>query len=71
MVMPCLYKGGPKEKTKINSRVRDLNLEGDLNLQENLQRCARNAKMKGTSKRTVDLKLLRKGRDLMMLLLQS
>ena len=49
----------------------DLNLDGDLNLQESLQRwCARNAKRKGTSEGIVNLKLLIKERDLMMLLLQ-
>ena len=36
MVMPCLYKGGPRKKTKISHQVGDLNLEGDLNLQENM-----------------------------------
>ena len=36
MVMPCLYKDGPRIETKITHRVGDLNLEGDLNLQENL-----------------------------------
>jgi len=50
--------------------VGDLNLEGDLNLQENLQRwCAKNAERKGTSEGIVNLKLLIKERDLMMLLL--
>jgi len=34
MVMPCLYKYYPKTKTKISHLVGDLNLEGDLNLQE-------------------------------------
>jgi len=51
--------------------VGDLNLEGDLNLQENLQRwCARNAERKGTLEGTINIKLLIKERDLMMLLLQ-
>jgi len=36
MVMPCLYEDGPRIETKISHRVGDLNLEGDLNLQENL-----------------------------------
>ena len=65
MVMPCLYEDGPRTETKIIHRV------GDLNLQENLQRwCARNAKRKGTSEGSVNLNLLIKERDLMMLLLQ-
>ena len=29
-------RGGPRTETKISHRVGDLNLEGDLNLQENL-----------------------------------
>ena len=46
----------------------DLNLEGDLNLQENLQRwCAGNAERKGTAKGTLNLKLLIKEGDFMML----
>ena len=36
MVMPCLYEDGPRTETKISHLVGDLNLEGDLNLQENL-----------------------------------
>jgi len=36
MVMPCLYKDGPKTETKISHRVGDLNIEGDRSLQENL-----------------------------------
>ena len=36
MVMPCLYEDGPRIEIKISHRVGDLNLEGDLNLQENL-----------------------------------
>ena len=42
MVMPCIYKDGPRTKTKISRRVGylnldgDINLEGDLNLQDNL-----------------------------------
>eukprot|EP00253_Pinus_taeda_P030297 PITA_30297 len=68
---PCLYEDGPRTGTKISHRVGDLNLEGDLNLQENLQRwCAGNAERKGTSEWSVNLKLLIKERDLMMLLLQ-
>ena len=71
MVMPCLYKDGPRTETKISHRVGDLNLEGDLNLQENLQKwCVGNAERKGTSEGSVNLKLLIKERDLMMLLLQ-
>jgi len=36
-VMLCLYEDGPRtKKNKISHRVGDLNLEGDLNLQENL-----------------------------------
>ena len=71
MVMPCMYEYGPRIETKISHRVGDLNLEGDLNLQENLQRwCARNAERKGTSEGIVNLKLLIKERDLMVLLLQ-
>ena len=71
MVMPCLYEDGTRTETKISHRVGDLNLEGDLNLQENLQRwCAGNADRKGTSEGIVNLKLLIKERDLMMLLLQ-
>ena len=70
MVMPCLYEDGPRTETKISHRVGDLNLEGDLNLQENLQRwCAGNAERKGTTKGTVNLKLLKKERDLKMFLL--
>ena len=70
MVMPCLYEDGRRTETKISHRVGDLNLEGDLNLQENLQRwCARNAERKGTSEGSVNLNLLIKERDLMMLLL--
>ena len=70
MVIPCLYEDGPKTKTKISHRVGDLNIEGDLNLQENLQRwCAGNVERKGTTKGIVNLKLLTKERDLMMLLL--
>ena len=34
MVMPCLCQDGPRTKTKISYQVGDLNLEGDLNLQE-------------------------------------
>ena len=65
MVIPCLYEDGPRTETKISHRV------GDLNLQENLQRwCDRNAERKGTSEGIVNLKLLIKERDLMMLLLQ-
>src|SRR3984885_9676816 len=72
MVMPCLYEDGTRIETKISHRVGDLNLEGDLNLQENLQRwCAGNAERKGTSEGSVNLKLLIKERDLMMLLLQT
>ena len=71
MVLPCLYEDSPQTETKISHRVGDLNLEGDLNLQENLQRwCAGNAERKGTSEGIVNLKLLIKERDLMMLLLQ-
>ena len=71
MVMPCLYVDGPRTETKISHRVGDLNLEGDLNLQENLQRwCDGNAERKGTSEGSVNLKLLIKERDLMMVLLQ-
>ena len=71
MVMPCLYEDGPKIERKISHRVGDLNLEGDLNLQENLQRwCAGNAERKGTSEGSVNLNLLIKERDLMMLLPQ-
>ena len=71
MVMPCLYEDGPRIETKISHRGGDLNLEGDQNLQENLQRwCARNAKRKGTSEGSVNLKLLIKERDMMMILLQ-
>ena len=70
MVMPCLYEDGARTETKISHRVGDLNLEGYLKLQENLQRwCARNAERKGTSKGTVNQKLLIKERALMMLLL--
>ena len=36
MVIACLYEDSPKIETKISHRVGDLNLEGDLNLQENL-----------------------------------
>ena len=36
MVMPCLYDDSPKTETKISHPVGDLNLEGYLNLQENL-----------------------------------
>ena len=36
MVMPCLYEDDPRIETKINHRVGDLNLEGEVNLQENL-----------------------------------
>ena len=36
MVMPCLYEDGPRTKAKVSNQVGDLNLEGDLNLQENL-----------------------------------
>ena len=34
-MIPCLYDG-PKIETKISHRVGGINLEGDLNLQENL-----------------------------------
>ena len=51
MVIPYLYEDGPRTETKISHQVGDLNLEGDLNLQENLKRwCGRNAERKGTSK---------------------
>ena len=36
MVMHCLYEDGPRTETKLRHQVGDLNLEGDLNLQENL-----------------------------------
>jgi len=36
MVMPFLYEDGPRTETKINHRVGDLNLKGDLNLQEKM-----------------------------------
>ena len=36
MVIPYLYKDGPTTEAKISHRVGDLNLEGDLKLQENL-----------------------------------
>ena len=36
MVMPCLYEDDPRIETKLSHQVGDLNLEGDLNLQENL-----------------------------------
>lgn len=35
-IIPCLYEDSPRTKTKISHRVGDLNLEGELNLQENL-----------------------------------
>ena len=69
MVIPYLYEDGPTIETKISHRVGDLNLEGDLNLQEKLLRCVGNVERKGTTKGTVNLKLLIKKRDLMMLLL--
>ena len=52
MEMPYLYEEGPKTETRIRFRV------GDLNLLESLQRCARNAERKDTTKRNADLKLL-------------
>ena len=36
MEMPYLYEEGPITETRIRFRVGDLNLEGDLNLLENL-----------------------------------
>ena len=36
MVMPCLYDDGPRTETKMIHRVGDQNLEGDINIQENL-----------------------------------
>ena len=36
MEMPYLYEEGPRTETRISHRVVDLNLEGDLNIQENL-----------------------------------
>ena len=62
MVMPFLYEYGPRTKTKISPRVGDLNLEGDINLQENLLRCPGNVERKGTLERTIDLNLMRKER---------
>ena len=65
MVMPCLYADGPRIETKISNRVGDLNLEGDINLQENLQRwCAGNRERKGTSEGIVNLKPLIKEREI-------
>eukprot|EP00253_Pinus_taeda_P008516 PITA_08516 len=64
-------RGRSQNRNKNKSSSGDLNLEGDLNLQENLQRwCAGNAERKGTSEGSVNLKLLIKEGDLMILLLQ-
>ena len=52
MVMHCLYEDGPRTKTKISHLLGDVNLEGDLNLQENykggvLEMCKGRALQKG------------------------
>ena len=36
MEMPCLYEDGLRTEKKVSPQVGDINLEGDLNLQENL-----------------------------------
>lgn len=62
MVIPCLYEDGSKTETKISHRM------GDLNLQENLYKCAGNVESKGTTKETINPKLQTNERDVMMLL---